>query len=214
MAIKERYKYRSKRDPQEVSTKNKIEKIIIIISLDFSFPDIFLTYVRNACHLLDPPGGRFKNPYELLNLRALKISMLYKSHIFQCMSKIFCVEFQRVPLKFHAKYLTHTLKDKSFMKHWNFNIRALRVKSSYAFLKRPPVSVEICGVPEPATQKICHYWLQYICLTHWGWDKMAAISQTTLSNPFSWMKIFEFRSKFHWSLFLRFQLTIFQHWFR
>ena len=27
------------------------------------------------------------------------------------------------------------------------------------------------------------------------------------------MKIFEFRPKFHWSLFLRAQLTIFQHWF-
>ena len=51
-------------------------------------------------------------------------------------------------------------------------------------------------------------------LTHWGRDKMAAISQTTLSNPFSWMKIFEFRLKFHWSLFLRFQLIIIQHWFR
>ena len=56
-------------------------------------------------------GGRFKNEYELLNLRALKISMLYKNHVYQCMDKIFCVEFQRVPLKFHTKYLTHTLKD-------------------------------------------------------------------------------------------------------
>ena len=28
------------------------------------------------------------------------------------------------------------------------------------------------------------------------------------------MKMFEFRLKFHWSLFLRVQLTIFQHWFR
>ena len=45
------------------------------------------------------PGGRFKNAYELLKLRALKIPMLYKNRIFQCMSKIFCVEFQRVPLK-------------------------------------------------------------------------------------------------------------------
>ena len=41
--------------------------------------------------------GRFKNVYELLNLRALKISMLYKTRIFQCMGKKFCVEFQRVP---------------------------------------------------------------------------------------------------------------------
>ena len=26
-------------------------------------------------------------------------------------------------------------------------------------------------------------------LTHWGQDKMAAVSQTTLSNAFSWMKL-------------------------
>ena len=39
-----------------------------------------------------------------------------------------------------------------------------------------------------------------IVLTHWhdwGRDKMAAFSQTTLSNAFSWMKILEFRLKFH-----------------
>ena len=41
--------------------------------------------------------GRFKNAIELLNLRALKISMLYKINIFQCMGNIFCVEFQSVP---------------------------------------------------------------------------------------------------------------------
>ena len=33
-------------------------------------------------------------------------------------------------------------------------------------------------------------------------------------SAFSWMKMFEYRLKFHWSLFLRVQLTIFQHWFR
>ena len=37
-------------------------------------------------------------------------------------------------------------------------------------------------------------------LTHWGRDKMAAIFQTTVSNGFSWMKMYEFRLKFHWSL--------------
>ena len=40
-------------------------------------------------------------------------------------------------------------------------------------------------------------------LTHWGRDKMAAISQTTFSIAFSSMKIFQLRLKFHWSLFLR-----------
>ena len=80
----------------------------------------------------------------------------------------------------------------------------------------------------------CHYWwpMEFVfstlntgnatrfhkiskaILTHWCRDKMAVVSQTTLSNAFSWMKMFEFRWRFHWSLFLRVQLTIFQHWFR
>ena len=51
-------------------------------------------------------------------------------------------------------------------------------------------------------------------LTHWGRDEMNNISQTTFLNVFSSMKMFEFRLKFHWSLFPRVQLTIFQHWFR
>ena len=61
--------------------------------------------------------------------------------------------------------------------------------------------------------------IQAICftcttLTHWGRDKMTAISQTTLSNAFSWMKMLQLGLKFHWNLFPRVQLTIFQHWFR
>ena len=63
------------------------------------------------------PRGRFKNTYELLTLRALKFSPVNKIHIFQCMGKIFCVEFQRYPLKFHTKYLSHTLKDMIFVQH-------------------------------------------------------------------------------------------------
>ena len=47
-----------------------------------------------------------------------------------------------------------------------------------------------------------------INLTHWGRYKMAAISQTTHSNAFSWMEMLLFLFKFHWSLFLRVQLTI------
>ena len=34
--------------------------------------------------------------------------------------------------------------------------------------------------------------------THLGRDKMDAISKTTFSSAFSWMKMFEFRLKFHW----------------
>ena len=40
-------------------------------------------------------------------------------------------------------------------------------------------------------------------LTHWGLDKMAPILQTTFSNAFSWMKIYELWLKFNTCLFLR-----------
>ena len=50
--------------------------------------------------------------------------------------------------------------------------------------------------------------------THWGRDKMAAIFQRTFSNAFSSTKMHEFQLRFHWSLFMKVQLTIFQHWFR
>ena len=58
------------------------------------------------------------------------------------------------------------------------------------------------------------YWHLNPLLTHWGRDKMDAISQTTFSNAFSWIKMHEFRLRFRWSLFLGFELTIFQYWFR
>ena len=51
-------------------------------------------------------------------------------------------------------------------------------------------------------------------LTHWGQDKMDASFQSTLPNAFSWMKMYKFHLRFHWSLFPRIQWTIFHHWFR
>ena len=44
-------------------------------------------------------------------------------------------------------------------------------------------------------------------LTRWGRDKMAAIS-----NAFSWEKTYEFWLRFRWILFLRGELTIYQHY--
>ena len=100
----------------------------------FNEAHITVTWAGYVNH--DRSGGRFKNTYELLNLRTLKFSYVNKINIVQCMGKIFCVEFQRYPLKFPTKYLTHTLKD---MILYNIEIlRALRFKSSCAFLKRPP----------------------------------------------------------------------------
>ena len=50
--------------------------------------------------------------------------------------------------------------------------------------------------------------------TYWDRYKMTTIFQTTFSTGFAWMKMYESGLKFHWSLFLGVQLTIFHHWFR
>ena len=60
-----------------------------------------------------------------------------------------------------------------------------------------------------------HTWrTMSLLVTHWSRDKMATISQTTLSNAFSWISLLEFRLKLHWSVSPRVKSTISQHWFR
>ena len=69
----------------------------------------------------------------------------------------------------------------------------------------------IIAAPSPGKYRLWFYFSMIsvkLSLTHWGRDKMDAIWQTTFSSAFSWLKMFEFRLKFHWSLFLRVQLTI------
>ena len=46
-------------------------------------------------------------------------------------------------------------------------------------------------------------------LTHRGRDKIATISQKSFTKAFSLMKMYEFCLRFHLSLFLRVQLTVF-----
>ena len=83
--------------------------------------------------------GSFQNAYELGNLGALKSSLLNKLHIFQWMGKIFCVELQRVPLKFHTKYLTHTLKDTIFILCWKF--KSSQIHKLVCVFETPPRSL-------------------------------------------------------------------------
>ena len=96
-------------------TMHKGDKVLFLQVFFLKLACKLLALFRAMSLLLGSSGGRFKNTYELLNLRVLKISKLHKNHIFQCMGKIVCVEFQRVPLKFHTNYLTHTLKDVDFI---------------------------------------------------------------------------------------------------
>ena len=52
--------------------------------------------------------------------RLIPAVRMVDANIFQSTDKIFCVEFQRVPLKFHTKYLSHRLKDVDFIHWWKF----------------------------------------------------------------------------------------------
>ena len=88
---------------------------------------------------------------------------------------------------------------------------AFALVSSDTYLSRAPLGLlfviyhDALLKPEQSEQT-------FVNTTHWGRDKMNNILLTT--HVFSSMKTFQFRSKFHWSLFLRVQSTIFQHWFR
>ena len=58
---------------------------------------------RNTAMAEEESGGRFKNTYELLDLRALKFSPVNKIHIFQCMGKIFLCGISKVPFEIPHK---------------------------------------------------------------------------------------------------------------
>ena len=176
-------------------------------------------------------GGHFKNTYELLNLRALKFSPVNKTCIFHCMGKIICVEFQREPLKFHTKYLTHALK---IWFLYNIDIsRAFRFKCSYAFLKRPldhilqspQYCIQLCSIGLQFNSSQCYCYYDYIMMkTHEKTFHSIAPFFNTLwprlngchfsDDSFKWnfceQEMFKLRLRFHWSLFIWFELTIFQ----
>ena len=61
-------------------------------------------------------------------------------------------------------------------------------------------SMCVCSSDKVRVSYMCKMVLEK--LTHWGRDTMAAFSQATLSNTFSWMKMLEFRLRFNWSLIL------------
>ena len=78
--------------------------------------------------LYNPSGVGFKNDYELLNLRAHKFSTLFKINTFQCMGKIFFMDFQR-ELWNSAHNISYPYIERyDFIQSWNF-------KSSSVFLK-------------------------------------------------------------------------------
>ena len=124
-------------------------------------------------------------------------------------------------------YPHHAITKLSVRQHWGMRVKTHMILTESFFII-PTIQI-VCTFLEYNTH--CLYstigcWCDNILsnsrsaildisdLTHWGRDKMDAISQTPFSIVFSWIKWYEFRLRFHCNLFLEGQLTIFQHWFR
>ena len=85
---------------------------------DHVFADLYLMFI--IIYFVNKRPGVIKKHSCALKSKSSWIVTCEKIHIFQCVGKISCVEFQRYPLKFRAKYLTHTLKNMIVKQHWNF----------------------------------------------------------------------------------------------
>ena len=85
----------------------------------------------------------------------------------------------------------------------------LPIKYVHGFMLCFAVLVASVLVNPCDTLTFTHQWLNTLRRR-----QMDAISQTTFSNAFSWMRMNEFRLRFHWSLFPRVKLTKSHHWFR
>ena len=96
----------------------------------------------------------------------------------------------------------------------NENVR-IAIKISLKWVSEGPINnipalVQIMAWSRPGDKPLSEPMM--VRLIHGGWGKIADILQTTFSSTFSSMKMVEFWLKFHWSLFLRVQLTISKHW--
>ena len=90
----------------------------------------------------------------------------------------------------------------------DFTYRLQQSKKNVSVCREGPI---FYIVVYDATITLSHFRSKvWILLNSSPLDKLATISQPIFSDAFSWMKMYEFRLRFHFILFLRVQLTIFQ----
>ena len=128
------------------------------------------------------------------------------------------------------RFMWHISSYPSGLPHWHWGNRMIApvpvkqpwriwVKIGCYHTRTKLIKVDGFGMYSMYTTCLCNFRVSNTvssmpALTHWGWDKMAAILQTAFSNAFSWMQIALFWLKFHWQLSARVKIVISQHWFR
>ena len=115
---------------------------------------------------------------------------------------IYQFQFELVWFFLHLSLLV-VLSDTALLQGRDLFIRIKTATYCHEFLLRAFHHVTTCVIMYNVTTSVLR---PKLCnrtgLTQLPLDKMTAISQTMFSGAFSWMKIFVFRLKFHWSLFL------------
>ena len=136
------------------------------------------------------------NVYELVKVGALKSSLRYKYHIFSCMGKVLCMEFQTVLLKFRTKYLTHTLTDTIFIQCWKFRSFQIaqphptHTPTLHALYKMHLIGVGKCkGNKLWWLTNIFIFWFLFQCLrTVTGYEENGVV--TNLNTKFIYIYIY------------------------
>ena len=103
-------------------------------------------------------GRSVNSAYELFNLRAQKISTLYKNYIFQCTGNI-CMWNLKGTLWNSTKHILPIYSEVFFFYFASENLRALRFKTSQVFLKRCPDQYSLVSVI-------------YVWLLHYYWQHL------------------------------------------
>ena len=146
-----------------------------------------------------PPRSQYVNIFTIGNCTYLHVvHLVWKSTIFLMQMS---VSKEKKKKKKHGRVdqmIIHW-KNGSVNMHWNpitrHNIYI------YIWTEQTPTlsSLTDPGIPP------CSFCCLFVFISHWGQDKMSAISQMTFSNVFSSM--YEFHLRFHWNLFLRSQYS-------
>ena len=158
-------------------------------------------------------GWRCQHHRNLLNsiqfLFAICLLVSLKAEVFAVVVVLGCVQdswSQVTTFSCYSHCVPLTEKASKGVSKYFLRTRAT-VQIKYVLPKLCYLSHYSYGSRDPThTGQVTQYGNPYS--THWGRDKMDAISQTTICSAFSWMKMFKFQFQFHWSLFLRVQLTI------
>ena len=131
-------------------------------------------------------------------------------------------------MKVHKKAILCHLFCNVFSSTWRTHAQANEIRRNWeVYLQQSPEgntlciwciqTASLCAVSSSKNSSYCRFLGHISCRFYINTlrpRQLDAIWQTTFSNAFSWMRMFEFLLKFHWSLFLRVELTIFQYGFR